>query len=141
MDEILNEGVAALKSIGQSRETLAQVVTKLESTSDEQRAVLQSLTDLNEILERNAQLLNKLEASHARLMDAVQAEWRDTREAIRDRIDNTFTQLQQQNQQNYTRLESRLGTVAQDMVKHSVGQTEILIAEMPRSIFGKRGRK
>lgn len=141
MDEILNEGVAALKSIGQSRETLAQVVTKLESTSDEQRAVLQSLTDLNEILERNAQLLNKLEASHARLMDAVQAEWRDTREAIRDRIDNTFTQLQQQNQQNYTRLESRLGTVVQDMVKHSVGQTEILIAEMPRSIFGKRGRK
>jgi predicted nuclease with TOPRIM domain len=141
MDEILNEGVAALKSIGQSRETLAQVVTKLESTSDEQRAVLQSLTDLNEILDRNAQLLNKLEASHARLMDAVQVEWRDTREAIRDRIDNTFTQLQQQNQQNYDRLESRLGTVVQDMVKHSVGQTEILVAEMPRSIFGKRGRK
>ncbi|MBT6265082.1 MAG: hypothetical protein HOI91_10210 [Halieaceae bacterium] len=141
MDEILNEGVAALKSIGQSRETLAQVVTKLESTSAEQRAVLQSLTDLNEILDRNAQLLNKLEASHARLMDAVQVEWRDTREAIRDRIDNTFTQLQQQNQQNYDRLESRLGTVVQDMVKHSVGQTEILVAEMPRSIFGKRGRK
>ena len=141
MDEILNEGVAALKSIGQSRETLAQVVTKLESTSHEQKAVLQSLTDLNEILDRNAQLLNKLEASHARLMDAVQVEWRDTREAIRDRIDNTFTQLQQQNQQNYDRLESRLGTVVQDMVKHSVGQTEILVAEMPRSIFGKRGRK
>lgn len=141
MDEILNEGVAALKSIGQSRETLAQVVTKLESTSHEQKAVLQSLTDLNEILDRNAQLLNKLEASHARLMDAVQVEWRDTREAIRDRIDNTSTQLQQQNQQNYDRLESRLGTVVQDMVKHSVGQTEILVAEMPRSIFGKRGRK
>jgi predicted nuclease with TOPRIM domain len=141
MDEILNEGVAALKSIGQSRETLAQVVTKLESTSHEQKAVLQSLTDLNEILDRNAQLLDKLEASHSRLMDAVQVEWRDTREAIRDRIDNTSTQLQQQNQQNYDRLESRFGTVVQDMVKHSVGQTEILIAEMPRSIFGKRGRK
>ena len=141
MDEILSEGVAALKSIGQSRETLAQVVTKLESTSGEQREVLQSLTDLNEILERNAQLLNKLEASHAKLMDAVQAEWRDTREAIRDRIDNTFTQLQQQSQQNHTQLESRLDAVLQDMIKHSLEQTEVLVAEMPRSIFGKRGRK
>ena len=141
MDEVLNEGVVALKSIGQSRDKLSRVVTQMQSAADDQKAVLASLHDLSELLEQNERVLTKLETSHARLMDAVQAEWRDTRESIRDRIDNTLAQIQQQATQNQAQTEASFEALSETFLAQAYEQTEALIAEMPRGLFGRRGKR
>ena len=139
MDDALNEGVAALKSISESRNKLADVVLKLESATDEQSTLRDSINTLKDLLQQNEQALTKLEQSHSKMTDALQSEWRDTRESIRDRIDNTFAQLQQQISLSETKIESKLESVMNTILAHSNNQTENLVEEMPRSIFGKRG--
>ena len=74
-------------------------------------------------------------------MDALQAEWRDTREAIRDRIDNTFTQLQQQISLSQLQLETKIDAAVSKISTTTADQAENVMAEMPRSIFGKRGAR
>ena len=67
-------------------------------------------------------------------MDSVQAEWRDTRESIRDRIDNTFSQLSREITETQEKLRNQFNENLSDA-------TEEIIAEMPRGLFGRRGRR
>ena len=141
MDDVLNEGIEALKSINKSRDKLADVVSKIESATDEQKELRTSINELTNLLSENERVLSKLEQTHANLMDALQAEWRDTREAIRDRIDNTFTQLQQQISLSQVQLESKIDAAVISITSNAEAQAEEVIAEMPKAIFGKRGPK
>lgn len=141
MDDVLNEGIEALKSINKSRDKLADVVSKIESATDEQKELRTSINELTSLLSENERVLSKLEQTHANLMDALQAEWRDTREAIRDRIDNTFTQLQQQISLSQVQLESKIDAAVISITSSAEAQAEEVIAEMPKAIFGKRGPK
>lgn len=141
MDDVLNEGIEALKSINKSRDKLADVVSKIESATDEQKELRTSINELTSLLSENERVLSKLEQTHANLMDALQAEWRDTREAIRDRIDNTFTQLQQQISLSQVQLESKIDAAITTITSNTEAQAEEVISEMPKAIFGKRGSK
>ena len=141
MDDVLNEGIEALKSINKSRDKLADVVSKIEGATDEQKEIRTSINELSSLLSENERVLSKLEQTHANLMDALQAEWRDTREAIRDRIDNTFTQLQQQISLSQVQLESKIDAAITTITSNTEAQAEEVIAEMPKAIFGKRGPK
>jgi hypothetical protein len=141
VDDVLNEGVEALKSIKTTKDKLAEVVSRLETGTNEQLELRATINELSGLLSENARVLTKLEQSHANLMDALQAEWRDTREAIRDRIDNTFTQLQQQISLSQLQLESKIDAAVSKISTTTADQAENVMAEMPRSIFGKRGAK
>jgi chromosome segregation ATPase len=134
MDDILQAGAEAVEQIKHSKERLTVVVNKLESASTQQTEIQGAIAELNTLLEQNKEILNKLEASHSKLMEAVQAEWRDTRESIRDRIDNTFSQLSRE----IVETREKLRTQFSDDLANA---TEEIISEMPRGLFGRRGRR
>lgn len=134
MDDILQAGAEAVEQINHSKERLTAVVQKLESASVQQIEIKRSITELNNLLKQNKEVLSKLEASHSKLMDSVQAEWRDTRESIRDRIDNTFSQLSREITETQEKLRNQFNENLSDA-------TEEIIAEMPRGLFGRRGRR
>ena len=141
MDEILKAGADAIERINHSKEKLTVVVGKLESAADKSQAVEDAVAELNSLLGQNREVLNRLEESHTKLMESVQAEWRDTRESIRDRVDNTFSQLKSEIGMTKLTLETQLEAGIAAIKEQISTEAENVVAEMPRGPFGKRGKK
>ena len=114
----LGDSITAVKEqvakLEKAQASVAQAVEELEQYAGALKvSVSDSLNSLDRSLD---QKFNDLKSS---LLSEIRAELRDTRESTRDRIDNGFRQLT-----------SELAVMERR-----------LIAEMPRSIFGRRGEK
>ena len=61
MDDVLNEGAEALKSIKTTKDKLAEVVSRLETGTNEQLELRATINELSGLLSENARVLTKLE--------------------------------------------------------------------------------
>lgn len=152
MNDVFEDGVKAIQEIVESKSRLAVLVSDLEaqvaataslaSVSEEitrKLALLEgSLSDLSgslrsfetkqkifeerlevKIASLSRELSDRVEGVEKSLVTEIRGELRDSRESTRDRMDNAVNKIKE--------------TI--DAARQS------LIAEMPKSIFGKRGPK